>query len=232
MFLLKRLLDGKRGLDKSVPGALDKGEGTMRYVKTLGPLFIAAIALTALVGATTASATVLCKNNLNTEKCSERYPVGTEFKTHLTGTAVMTTSFKNISCAEASGEGKLESEGSSTETPWGKGTGTYGNCNCEVKVLATGTLEVHHIAGTDNGTVTFKNTAVTASCATIFGSVHCIYTTEATDLGTLTSGSPANADFEGANIPRLATNGLCAEKANLDATFEITTPNPLYVAAS
>jgi hypothetical protein len=205
----------------------------MRYIKTFVPLFITTIALTALAGVGTATATVLCKNNNNTATCSERYPVGTEFKTHLTGTAVMTTTFKNISCEEASGEGKLESEGSSTETPWGKGTGTYGKCNCEVKVLATGTLEVHHIAGTDNGTVTFKGTEVTASCATIFGSVHCIYSTgTGTDLGTLTSGSPASADFEGANIPRLSTNGLCAEKANLDATFEITTPNPLYVAAS
>jgi len=205
----------------------------MRCIKTLGGLFLAVIALTALAGAGTASATVLCKNNLNTEKCSGRYSVGTEFKTHLTGTAVMTTSFKNISCEEASGEGKLESEGSSTETPWGKGTGTYGKCNCEVKVLATGTLEVHHIAGTDNGTVTFKGTEVTASCATIFGSVHCIYSTGVgTDVGTLASGSPAKAEFKEANIPRLPTSGLCAEKAQLDATFEMTMPNPLYVAAS
>lgn len=205
----------------------------MRHLKTLAPLFIVAAAVTALAGAGTATATVLCKNNLNTETCSERYPVGTEFKTHLTGLATLTTTFKNISCEEASGEGKLESEGSSTTTPWGKGTGTYGKCNCEVKVIRTGTIEVHYIAGTDNGTVTFKETEVTAGCSTIFGSVHCIFATgSGTDLGTLSSGSPAKAEFKEANIPRLSTSSLCAEKAQLDATFEITTPNPLYVAAS
>jgi len=205
----------------------------MRYIKIFAPLFIAAVALTALAGAGTATATVLCKNNLNTAKCSEPYPVGTEFKTTLAGSAVLTTSFKNVECQKATGEGKLESEGSSTTTPWGKGTGTYSECNCEVKVLSTGTLEVHLTAGTDNGTVIFKGTEVTANCSTIFGSVHCIFSTGAgTDLGTLNSGSPAKAEFKEANIPRLATSALCAEKAKLDATFEITTPNPLYVAAS
>lgn len=203
----------------------------MKYVKQLSLLIFGAIVLGALAGVTTATATVLCKNNLNTEKCSERYPVGTEFKTTLVEPAVMTAGFKNVECRKATGEGKLESEGSSTTTPWGKGTGTYSECNCEVKVLSTGTLEVHHIAGTDNGTVTFNGSTVTVSCNTIFGAVHCLYVTEHTDTGTLESGSPAIANFNAA-IPQEVTSGLCSETAVLHARFEISTPNPLYVAAS
>jgi|SRR6478752_517522 len=204
----------------------------MRHIKTLSPLIIIAVVLTALAGASTASATVLCKNNKSTASCSERYPVGTEFKTTLVGTAKLSTSFKTIECNKASGEGKLESAGSSSTTPWGKGTGTYSECNCEVKVLLTGTIEVHYVSGTDNGTVTFSGTEVTALCTSVFGNVHCIFATNATDLGTLESGSPAKANFKEASIPRLNTDSLCSEKALLTALFEITAPNPLYVAAS
>ena len=203
----------------------------MKYVKQLGLLMFAAIIVAALAGVSTATATVLCKNNLNTENCSERYPVGTEFKTANVGSITMHAGFKTVECKKASGEGKLESEGSSMTTPWGKGTGTYGECNCEVKVLTTGTLEVHHIAGTDNGTVTFNGSEVTVTCASIFGNVHCIYITERTDTGPVTGGNPAIVHIE-ANIPRKATNALCDEEAVLTATFEVTAPKPLYVAAS
>jgi hypothetical protein len=206
--------------------------GSMKHLKSLCLIAVAVAGLMALVGSSMASATVLCKNNLNTSSCSERYPVGTEFKTTLVGTATLTTSFKNVSCEEASGNGKLETEGSGTSTPGGIGTGTYSKCGCEVKVLKTGRIEVHHITGTDNGTVTFSGTEVTTNCSTIFGNVHCIYVTNSTDVGALESGNPASVKINSADIPRASTNALCDETANLDATFEITAPKPLYVAAS
>jgi hypothetical protein len=52
----------------------------MKHLKMLGLAALAAAALTALIGAGTASATVLCKNNLNTTTCSEKYPAGTKGK--------------------------------------------------------------------------------------------------------------------------------------------------------
>jgi hypothetical protein len=217
----------------------------MKYVKMLGLAAVAAAALMAFVGASTASATVLCKNNSNTTTCSEKYGVGTEIHAVLDAgnVAKLTTSFKNIECTESTVAGKIENAGSSTTTVSGNITVTepepgktvpeltFGGCNCTVAVLKAGSLEIHQIAGTDNGTLTSSNAEVTASCSTIFGTVHCIYATNATDLGTLTGGNPATLDIESQNIPRLTTNALCDESANWDAKYEVTSPKPLFVAA-
>lgn len=205
----------------------------MRPLKMVCLAAVAAICLAALAGVGTASATALCKNNANTSSCNERYPVGTEFKTVLMGSATFEQSGVTlIQCNEASGEGKLEGAGGSTSTPWGKGTGTYGGCSCEVQVLKTGTIEVHHITGTDNGTVTFVGTEVTTSCPSIFGSVHCVYVTGGgADTGTLTGGNPASVTFNFV-VSQNATSALCPSEPVLTAKFEITTPQPLYVAAS
>jgi hypothetical protein len=205
----------------------------MKYVKMLGLTAIAATALMAFIGAGTASATVLCKNNLNTEKCSERYPAGTKLEAKLIGTAKLDTSFKTVTCNKVSpGTGTMETEGSATTTPFGKnGTGTYEECNCEIKVLKEGSLEIHQIAGTDNGTLTESGGEVTMTCSSIFGNVHCIYGSGANvDGGELKGGNPAK-EVVSLNIPRLPTNSICSEEAVLTGEYEITSPKPLYVAA-
>jgi hypothetical protein len=204
----------------------------MKYLKMFGLAAMAATALMAFVGAGTASATVLCKNNLNTEKCSEPYPAGTKIEATSIGTAKLDTSFKTIECNKVSGSGKLLQAGSSTTTPvGGEGTVTFSECNCEVKVLKTGTGEIHHIAGTDNGTLTSTGAEATVSCSTIFGTVHCIYASNNTDAGTLTGGNPAKEKVT-MEVPRLPTSGLCSEQATVTAEYEVTSPKPLYVAAS
>lgn len=71
----------------------------------------------------------------------------------------------------------------------------------------------------------------TANCSTIFGNVHCIYKTNNSEAGIFTGGNPGRVDVESVNIPRVATSGLCAEEALWDAEYEVTSPNPLYVAA-
>ena len=203
----------------------------MRYVKILGLAAITAAALMAVIGAGTASATVLCKNNLNTEKCSEIYPAGTKVEGKMIGKGTLDTSFKSIECGKASGSGEITNAGSSTTTATGgNGIPTFSECNCEVKVLKTGTGEIHWIAGTDNGTLTSNGAEATVNCSTIFGSVHCIYASSNSHAGTLTGGNPAKEKVV-LEIPRLPTSGFCAEEAKLTAEFEVTSPKPLYVAA-
>ena len=221
----------------------------MKYVKMLGLAAVAAAALMAIVGSSTASATVLCAAEPTNGNPATKgtvcptnfaYIAGTEIHAVLdpgTGPAKLTTAFKNIECEESTVSGSTENEGSAAETVKGKvATLTFGKCNCEVKVLEeggkqkAGTLEVHWIPDTFNGTLTSNGAEVTANCSTIFGTVHCIYVTENTDLGTLTGGNPATMDIESANIPRLSTSGLCAETAKWDAKYEVTSPKPLYVA--
>jgi hypothetical protein len=202
----------------------------MKYVKTLGLAVVAAV-LMALVGAGTASATVLCKNSESTTTCNENYPAGTEIKSSLSaGTkAILKTEFKTIECSKATVSSKSKNGGSETESINASVEAlTFEECNCEVKVLKKGTLEVHWISGSTNGTATANGAEVTVNCSTIFGLVHCLYVTEKTDLGTLTGGNPAKLDAKAA-IPRLTTNGLCSSTASWEATYEVTSPKPLFV---
>jgi hypothetical protein len=203
----------------------------MKYVKMLGLAAIAAAALMALAGVGTASATVLCKNNLNTKVCSERYTAGTKIEGTLVGVGKMDTSFKTIECKKGSASGTLENEGGSTSTPFGGGIGTLEECNCEVKILRNGTLEIHWIEGTDNGTLISNGAEATVNCNTIFGAVHCIYASSNTDGGVLVGGNPATEEFA-LEAPRLTTSSLCAEKGLLTGKYEVTSPKPLYIAAS
>lgn len=110
---------------------------------------------------------------------------------------------------------------------------TFEECNCEVVVVTKGSLAIHLIAG--NGTPTSTGTKVTVNCNTIFENVHCIYKTNATDLGTLTgssaTGGTATMDIT-ADIPREVTNSLCAEEAIWHAKYSVTTPDAVYVAES
>jgi len=214
----------------------------MRYVKMLGLAAIAAAALMAFVGASTASATVLCKTPGTGETTGTTcapgwaYEAGQTFHavfepTEAVPKAKLTTSFKNIECSKSTVHGHLENEGSATETVKVEITTlTFEECNCEVKVVHPGTLTIHWIPDTHNGTVTVDEAEVTATCSTIFGNVHCIYNTGAgISIGDLTGGNPATMDIEENNIPRLTTNSLCAEKAKWDAHYEVTEPKPLYV---
>lgn len=221
----------------------------MKYVKMLGLAAIAAAALMAFVGASSASATVLCQENPiakegektgTTCPATKAYPKETEIHAVLdpgTGNAKLVTAFKTIECSESTVKGKTSNEGGLNE----KGedepvtgnveTLTFGGCNCEVKVLSGGTLSVSWISGTHNGTLKSSNAEVTTFCEkTLFGNVHCIYRTSATDIGVLTGGNPATMDIEKSNIPRLETNAICSEQAEWSAKYEVTSPKPLYVA--
>jgi hypothetical protein len=219
----------------------------MKYVKMLGLAALAAAALMAFVGASSASATVLCltegvKNGgVTGTTCPEGWALSTSTEVHAVneGTGVLTTTFKNIECKKSTITATLEEEENAkhraplTLTEKSKGL-TFEECNCEVVVLNSGTLEVEWIEGTHDGIIYSKNAEVTAECSTVFGKVHCIYSTGAgTELGkatsTATTGKTPTIDITEAVIPRLATNSLCAEQAKWDAKYEITDPDALWV---
>src|SRR6478752_109063 len=184
-------------------------ERDMKPLKGLGLPAMAAAVLFALASASTASATVLCKNNASTAICIiGTYGAGTEIKASLvSGNSKLSTPFKTVECSKSTISGKVENAGSSSSTVSGNLSSlTFSECNCEVKTLKNGSLELHQISGTDNGTATSTGAEITAQCSTIFGNVHCLYATEKTDLGTLVGGNPAKLEVKEANIPRLTTN--------------------------
>lgn len=102
---------------------------------------------------------------------------------------------------------------------------TWSGCTTTVDTLAPGALEVHHIAGTDNGTLTSSGTEVTIK----FLGVSCLFKTSATDIGTLTGGNPATFDISG-TIPS-PTGGFCPASGNWSGAYKVTTPGgTLHVA--
>ena len=127
----------------------------MKHLKMLGLAAIAAIAVVAFVGAGTASATVICKNNLSTEKCSEPYPVGTKGTASLQGTMTVTNTAGTttyVTCSGSTVSSTLENAGSATTTvKSGLSSISWTGCSTTVDTIKAGSAELHHIAGTDNG---------------------------------------------------------------------------------
>jgi hypothetical protein len=218
----------------------------MKYVKMLGLAAVAAAALMAFVGASSASATVLCKvegtgtPTGTTCPAEKAYPAGTEIHAVNTSTAILEGEPFNIECKKSTVKGKTNNEGSATETVSGPiEVLTFEECGTStVTVLKKGTLEIHWInpvdeggkeTGSHDGTLTASGQEVTTETSTIFGKVHCIFVTQNADLGTLKGGNPASFTAN-AIISKISTNALCPEPGRWTASYEVTTPKPLFVA--
>lgn len=218
----------------------------MKYGNRLGLATVAAAALMAFVGASTASATVLCKTPGIGEKTGTicpagwAYSAGTELHMVSEGSigVVITTGneFTEVGCKKATIKGVTNNEGGATETVTAgleAKNVTWSECStptgaCTMTTVVGGTLEIHWIEGTHNGTVTANGVQYTTSCASIFGNIHCIYALETAHFGVITGGNPATLEIETA-VTTVSTSGLCPETSKLHAKYEITTPKPLYV---
>lgn len=198
----------------------------MNYLKGLVLAAVFAVALM-VAGAGTASATVICKTK--TSPCGSPYPKGTVFKSELTPgtTAVLKAGFATFECTEGHGTVETTTNGSATETVKGlTKTLSFGGCNGEVKVLKTGTGEIHWTSKT-SGSFTTEGTEVTGSTL----GVSCVYG------GTISSGITLNGGEKptiviNAKIPLISGGILCGNPATMTASLTVTEPTPLYVLAS
>jgi len=204
----------------------------MKNLKMLGLALVAAAALMALVGAGTASATVICKNNLNTEKCSEPYPVGTEGTASLkAGTSALIETLGGTvmnTCTESTVKSTIKVAGSATSTvESGTSTLTFAKCTNPVVVLKPGSAVLHWITGTDNGTLTTVGTEVTS--VTQFGS--CVYGTgPSLDAGVTEGGNPGRIKLSVA-VPKVGGGFACPAEARVTAEYTATSPTNAWVAA-
>jgi hypothetical protein len=216
----------------------------MKYVKALVLTAMAVMALMAFIGASSASATVFCKTQPTTggstqgTTCPEgwAYPGGTRNHEVAVEKVTMGTEFETIECNESTIHGEIEKEGGATETPKGPVDGlTFtGSCNCSISVLKKGTQEFHWIPDTFNVTIISNGAETTATCNTIFGTVHCIYVTENTDLGEITASENSKAaavTHINAEMPSRTTSALCGEESHWIGKYEVKEPIPLYFAA-
>jgi hypothetical protein len=192
----------------------------MKYLKMLGIVAVVAGALTALVGAGAASATVLYSNG-------SKLGTGTAFEA--TGTnLVFKMGFATIECSHSEMAGKTETAGSASQTVEGKLSSlSFTGCNGTFHVLKSGKLIFHYTSGS-NGTVTSEGTELTIA----FSGTSCTYgTPTATNFGALTGGSPATLNAS-SPLTRLAGGFLCANPASWTAAYTFTSPNPLEVKES
>lgn len=203
----------------------------MKYVKTLGLAVTAAAALMALVGAGTASATVICKNNLNTETCSEPYAIGTEGTASVPagGSISLTTTTGETldQCTGSTVTGKLQSQGKELPALSEQTSFTFSSCTFPTNTLKPGLGELTWIKGTDNGTLVTKGVEVTINTA-LFGS--CVYGTgTGTDMGTTVGGNPGRLEANAA-IKKVGGGFACPETTKFTGTYVATNPTNAWVS--
>jgi hypothetical protein len=127
-------------------------------------------------------------------------------------------------------ESTLENPGSSTTTvKSGLSSITWSSCTFTTDTISPGYAELHHIAGTDNGTLTTINTQVTLNTG-LFGS--CVFGTGATgsplDVGTTVGGNPGSLTL---NTTFLRSSGLCPSTIIVSGKYVATEPTNAWVAA-
>ena len=215
----------------------------MKYVKMLSLAAVAAMALMAFLGASSASATVLCSEAGRTTNCSEEnkekgivskdYAASTTISASLdSGTSAIlktTGGLVENTCTTSTVEGPTANTGGATATVTGtvaQNKLTFSNCSNTTDVTAGGELEIHWISGTDNGTLTAKNFEVTQ----VLSGITCTYGAgTGTDLGTVTGGNPATLDVN-AVVNKTAGSFACPSTAVWVANYTVTGPTPLYVS--
>jgi hypothetical protein len=211
----------------------------MKYLKMLGLAAVAAMALMAFLGAGSASATVFCK--VTEVPCSEanEWAVGTfgDATQKAGSSGVMKTTEGTIveTCTEVTVSGKLQTKGGPTETVKETGGGenvVWKNCTNPMVTIKGGEIEVHHITGTDNGTVTMKGFETTMFISSL--GLSCIYTYGAgIDVGIITGGTKPSMDLNAA-LPRSASSSAFCP-ATIVGSVEGTLTEPTgaaYVLAS
>lgn len=206
----------------------------MKHLKLFGLAAVAALAAIGIGGAGAASATVLCK--ATESPCSESNLIksGSEIHADLEGRSVfqLTSGFIFESCTGGTLIAAISGQGGAAATVTvaiSTSSWTWSGCEAGgVSVTQAGELEIHHIAGTDNGTVTakgfgFKFVTLNSECTYVPASPG--------ELGLITGGA----------VPKLHINSVFVEsKGNLacfpsivwKATYKITKPALFYVGAS
>lgn len=198
----------------------------MKYFKLFGLVAIAAAALMACVGSSTASATVLCSTTA--EPCPElqrwpnseldfSVPSGSSFLWENAGEVLET-------CTNVTINSEMLNPGSATTTVETRNQAiTWKNCAVPNTTIALGGLAIHKIAGTSNGTVTASEDVSWTINTVFFGS--CVYAwKKGKQFGELTEGKPAILHVNSTVEKVSGSNFACPETGTLVGTMTLTSP--------
>jgi hypothetical protein len=210
----------------------------MRYVKRLGLVAMAAAALIAILGASSASATTICTQTETPCAANTQYTttqdniIEASLETGSTAIWKGTSGSIEDTCTASGIKGEITNAGSSTTTVKIKVTETtFGGCKDPTSAnnAATCTLEVHDIVNTDNGTVT--GSGCTLTIIEGGGTVTCRYGyANGAHLGILTGGAMGTLDINALLVKIDTSSFLCPETEVLEAKYTVTKPtDALYV---
>jgi hypothetical protein len=209
----------------------------MRNLRNFGLTVVAAAALIALAGVGTASATELCSKA--TTACSgTKYGSGTAIGASLKfgTTSVFTTNVDTVTCKSSSIVGETETAGGSGATSvlghisflWFEGCkDSFGNV-CEVtEELLFPSISFTGGAASETATFSFNLNSGVPEHVKCGALVNCTFRA----LGTLGGENKVTGQpLINANAMTLSrTGGLCPSTATWTATYEFTSPSPLYV---
>jgi hypothetical protein len=202
----------------------------MKHLKMLVLALVAVVAAMALAGAGSASATVLCKTQTN--PCASLYGKGTVIRPTLTGSNSLETlgGTTLTTCTGTSIKTLIENPGSATTTVSGPNTELVASgCTNETVTIKSGSLEIHSISGTANGTVTGLVAEVQVNTG-FFGK--CTYGAgSGTDIGTLVGGASPVIKVNGI-VKKTGGEALCPSETRWTGEYKVTEPTPLYVESS
>lgn len=203
----------------------------MSHLKMLGLAVAAALACMALLGAGSASATVLCKEWKKPCPKGQDYGAGTPVQATLeTGTTSIFKTTGGTTLSTCTGS-TMEGETTNTGGPVEPVTGIFGafwfeGCTKETNVIVNGRFEIKYIGPDTFGGLTVKETEVTINNS----GVSCVYgPKEGFYIGTITSANEITPTIDvEVTLPRISGGFLCPSQAVWVASYEITTPHPVY----
>ena len=194
------------------------------HARTLGLSAIAGAALLAFAG--TATATQLTS------------PAGTVYTGSVhaesSGSIGYDTPFGPFECTSGTLAGSIGQHGAGVTVKATVTAQSFTGCSpsVTVKPLKGGTMEIHHVAGSNNGTVTSSGYEIELFFNQ-FG-LRCVYSSNNTHVGTLTgsgvTGGTAVLDIAAA-LPRTGGTVLCPGQGTWTGQYKITTPDSLLVDA-
>ncbi|MGN6275765.1 MAG: hypothetical protein ACTHNP_07525 [Solirubrobacterales bacterium] len=202
----------------------------MKYLKMLGLAAVAAMALTAFLGASSASATTICTQTETPCAAANQYTTTQDNEIEATLESGTTATLRNTegsihdTCNTSTVKGHTTNAGGSAATVVGSITEiAFGGCTNTTTPnnAATCEMEVHNISGTDNGTMTVKGCTV----AIVEFGVTCKYGAgNGKDLGTITGGTMGTIDVNGV-VERIDSSSfICPETSVWEAKYTITKP--------
>src|SRR6187200_3289984 len=219
----------------------------MKYLKMLGLAAVAAMALTAVIGAGTASAATICTTDTlhaSGTACGTNAIHGWHAKAETpikasTTEAKLTSGFINVTC-ESTAEGKI----TNATTGHGDITSlTFINCidnfgrpctaNSTASAAVPWTVTTAYTSGT-NGTMTVHFPTGTFTCKNPFNpsgaEVHCEYTANTATVTATGSHTEPKLDAVNVSLTKHGTSSvLCSNTATWNGTYKVTTPSSLVV---